>query len=253
MGSSRKRSASDKDASDGGRAAASEPGGDFTDHYEVLGLSFDKSPSAPEIKNAYKQLALNYHPDKTGGDDSKFKEINEAYQALSDEKVKEAFDAMYRANVQRESKGRQKQSTKETALARSGPDFATFVHEYERELARMKEQTGISLSKKRGKPPRPSILLVDEVDVFFGNGFFGQPYRPSILIDTDDGDGYKLLRHIWQQRETYQKMGKHDFEIEIMQRPELKMLQKVFPNFKGDILKRCHCYGLYVQSPPGVL
>jgi hypothetical protein len=237
MGGSRKRPANGEGASDGGRAAASEPGGDFTDHYEVLGLSFDKSPCAEDITKAFRKLAKRYHPDKHGGDDSKFKEINEARDVLSDPKVRGAFDAMYRARPRREGEGRKKQRTPETALARSRPDFKTSVHEYERAC----EERGIPVSKKPKEPPRPSVLLVDEVDVFFGDGFFGQPYRPDVKIDTDDGDGCKLLRHIWTTRETYRKMGRYDFEVKIMKRPEVKTLQKAFPNLKGDILKRYRC------------
>lgn len=60
------------------------------DYYEVLGIS--KSASADEIKKAYRKLALQHHPDKTGGDDSKFKELGEAYEVLSDSRKKAQYD-----------------------------------------------------------------------------------------------------------------------------------------------------------------
>lgn len=60
------------------------------DYYQVLGLS--KSAGADEIKRAYRKLALQYHPDRQGGDDSKFKEINEAYEVLKDEQKRSAYD-----------------------------------------------------------------------------------------------------------------------------------------------------------------
>lgn len=60
------------------------------DPYSVLGVS--KSASADEIKKAYRKLAHQYHPDKKGGDDKKFKELNEAYQILSDPKKKQQYD-----------------------------------------------------------------------------------------------------------------------------------------------------------------
>ena len=44
------------------------------DYYEVLGV--DKSASADEIKKAFRKAAIQYHPDKEGGDESKFKEVN---------------------------------------------------------------------------------------------------------------------------------------------------------------------------------
>lgn len=52
------------------------------DYYAILGVSKDASDD--EIKKAYRKLAHKHHPDKQGGDEAKFKEINEAYQVLSD-------------------------------------------------------------------------------------------------------------------------------------------------------------------------
>lgn len=60
------------------------------DYYKILGVS--KSASEEEIKKAYRKLAHKYHPDKPGGDESKFKEINEAYQVLSNPSKKAQYD-----------------------------------------------------------------------------------------------------------------------------------------------------------------
>lgn len=63
------------------------------DFYEVLGI--DKSASDEEIKKAFKKLALKYHPDRNQGDaeaEEKFKEINEAYQVLSDPEKRQRYD-----------------------------------------------------------------------------------------------------------------------------------------------------------------
>lgn len=60
------------------------------DYYEILGIS--KSAAADEIKRAYRKLAMEHHPDKHGGDDAKFKEINEAHEVLRDPQKKAAYD-----------------------------------------------------------------------------------------------------------------------------------------------------------------
>lgn len=63
------------------------------DYYQILGL--EKGASEDEIKRAFRKLAIKYHPDKNQGDkeaEAKFKEINEAYQVLSDPEKKARYD-----------------------------------------------------------------------------------------------------------------------------------------------------------------
>lgn len=61
----------------------------MSDYYQVLGVS--KNASEEEIKKAYRKLAHKYHPDK-GGDEKRFKEINEAYQVLSNKEKRAQYD-----------------------------------------------------------------------------------------------------------------------------------------------------------------
>ncbi len=62
----------------------------MSDYYHVLGI--ERSASKEEVKKAYRKLAHKFHPDKKGGDESKFKEINEAYYVLGDDKRRSEYD-----------------------------------------------------------------------------------------------------------------------------------------------------------------
>jgi DnaJ-class molecular chaperone len=60
------------------------------DYYKILGVNRDASEE--EIKKAFRKLAHAYHPDKSGGDEAKFKEVSEAYSVLSDKKKRQQYD-----------------------------------------------------------------------------------------------------------------------------------------------------------------
>lgn len=65
------------------------------DYYQILGVP--RTATAAEIKKAFRKLARTHHPD-AGGDEAKFKEINEAYEVLSDDKKRELYDQYGTAN-----------------------------------------------------------------------------------------------------------------------------------------------------------
>lgn len=72
------------------------------DYYEVLGVN--KNASAADIKKAYRRLAMKYHPDRNTGDDAaqqeeRFKEVKAAYEILSDEQKRAAYDQFGHAGV----------------------------------------------------------------------------------------------------------------------------------------------------------
>jgi len=60
------------------------------DHYTTLGV--DRNAGPEDIKQAYRKLAMKHHPDRNGGDDSKFKQLQEAYDTLSDPGKRQQYD-----------------------------------------------------------------------------------------------------------------------------------------------------------------
>lgn len=79
-------------------------------YYEILGV--DKSASDKELKKAYRKASLRYHPDKKGGSEEKFKEINAAYDTLSDPQKRQIYDLYGEAGLE--------------SGAATGPDASTF-------------------------------------------------------------------------------------------------------------------------------
>jgi molecular chaperone DnaJ len=76
------------------------------DYYEVL--SVERTATVEEIKKSYRRLAVKYHPDKNPGDkaaEEKFKELSEAYEALSDEQKRAAYDQYGHAAFDRRAGG----------------------------------------------------------------------------------------------------------------------------------------------------
>lgn len=68
---------------------------EYKDYYKILGV--ERSASADEVRKAYRKLAMQYHPDRNPGDkqaEEKFKEINEAYQVLSDSQKRARYDQL---------------------------------------------------------------------------------------------------------------------------------------------------------------
>ncbi len=80
---------------------------DYKDYYNVLGVG--RSASADEVRKAYRKLAMQYHPDRNPGDkraEERFKDINEAYQVLSDDQKRARYDQLGSAYSDWQQRGR---------------------------------------------------------------------------------------------------------------------------------------------------
>ncbi len=79
---------------------------EYKDYYKILGV--DRKASAEDIKRAYRKLALKYHPDRNPDDreaEDNFKEINEAYQVLSDSDKRNRYDQLGDSYVRYQQRG----------------------------------------------------------------------------------------------------------------------------------------------------
>jgi len=68
---------------------------EYKDYYQILGVA--RNASASEIKGAYRKLAMQFHPDRNPGDkqaEERFKEMNEAYQVLSDPQKRARYNQL---------------------------------------------------------------------------------------------------------------------------------------------------------------
>jgi len=157
------------------------------DYYEVLGV--DKSASSPEIKKAYRKLAIKYHPDKNAGDataEAKFKEATEAYEVLSDDQKKQAYDQYGFAGVD----------------GMGGPGFnANAFHGFEDIFGGGFETIfdsffgGGGQRRSRGRQQQKGSDLRYDLRITFFESVFGTKkeikYRKDTPCETCDGTGAK--------------------------------------------------------------
>lgn len=127
---------------------------DRRDYYEVLGVA--RGSDAPEIKTSYRRLARQYHPDinKNPDAEERFKEINEAYEILSNDQKRAAYDRFGHAGVQGSAAG--------------AGGFGGFGDIFEEFFGGM---TGAHRGRPRG-PARGDDLRVD-ISVSFDEAVFG--------------------------------------------------------------------------------
>ncbi len=157
------------------------------DYYKILGVSRDATQD--EIKRAFRELAHKYHPDKNGGSAEKFKEINEAYQVLSNPEKRQQYD--------------QFGTTFEQAQAQGGfsgfegfRDFSGFANGFDFDFGDLGEMFGFADifggGRKKTRASRGRDIEM-EMEVDFREAVFGaekvlELYKPSVC-ETCVGSG----------------------------------------------------------------
>jgi len=117
------------------------------DYYQILGLS--DTATAEDIKKAYRKLAMTHHPDRETGNETKFKEINEAHDTLSDISKKSKYD------MQR------KHGTSSGSYQIHGANFGDLRDEMMDALFRRFTEEKVS----RHKPKNKDILLTIQIEL----------------------------------------------------------------------------------------
>lgn len=135
------------------------------DYYDILGI--DKDASQADIKKAYRKMALKYHPDRSDEEDAeeKFKEINEAYQVLSDKEKRQAYDQFGHQAFSGGMGG----GSPFGGGARSGPFTYTYTY-------------------GGGENPFEEFDFGDPFEIFdsfFGGGFARRARRPRYTLRVD--------------------------------------------------------------------
>ena len=157
------------------------------DYYEVLGVP--KGSSKDEIKKAYRQLAIKYHPDKNAGNkeaEEKFKEATEAYEVLSDEAKRQTYDQFGFAGVDSMGAGAHDYSTVFRDFEDIFGDFSGIFDSF----------FGSTSRTRRGSPggsrPRGSDLRYN-LDITFKDAVFGTKveiaYNKNHPCSTCSGSG----------------------------------------------------------------
>ncbi len=139
---------------------------DKRDFYEILGVS--KTATPEELKRAYRKLALEYHPDKnkTKEAEEKFKEINQAYEVLSDPQKKSTYDQVGRAGFEQGAGGGP------GGFGGQGGQYGPFTYSY----SSGGNAQGFDFGAGGADP-------FDIFEQFFGGGFAKRKPRYSIAID----------------------------------------------------------------------
>ena len=114
------------------------------DYYEILGVS--RNASTTEIKKAYKKQSMQHHPDRTGGDDTQFKKVNEAYSALKDPQKKQMYDQFGTADPQQAQSQQQSHFSQQFGGAQFEDIFGSMFGQQQRQRQMRNQDVALNYS-----------------------------------------------------------------------------------------------------------
>lgn len=164
------------------------------DYYEVLGIS--KGASAKEIKSAYRKMAKQFHPDRNKAPDAetKFKEVQEAYEILSDDRKKSAYDQYGHAGTQSFGGGYQDFGGGYNGGSYDFSDFGSINDIFEQFFGGSTGFGGFSAGGQGVRPSRGEDLEVN-IKINFLDAIFGTEktfeYKRRVLCTKCKGTGAK--------------------------------------------------------------
>lgn len=146
----------------------------FKDYYKILGLD-DNKVTTEDIKQAYREQAKKYHPDVNVGNiasEERFKDINEAYQVLSNGTTKRKYDRMWNTHV---GNRRKKQQYQESKRGRDAV-FSDFFNMFFGNIKEEKQEE----KKDKKKPQIKGENVETEVPVSIMEAFYGMNKKVSL-------------------------------------------------------------------------
>lgn len=152
----------------------------FKDYYKILGLD-DNKVKMDEIKQAYREQAKKYHPDVNVGNvasEERFKDINEAYQVLSNGVSKRKYDRMWNTHI---GNKRKKQAYQESKRGKDAV-FSDFFNMF---FGNIKEEKEGEPKKDKKKPQIKGENIETQVQVSIMEAFYGM--NKKISLRTVDG------------------------------------------------------------------
>lgn len=162
------------------------------DYYKILGV--DENASIDQIKQAFHNLAFKHHPDRPNGDEKRFKEINEAYQTLSNQSAKQQYDTMRKFGGGSFNNNRASGFNWTDANFGNTADFSSFAgfNDINDIFGSFFNQSYSSKSNRKSQNSNSNIEV--QIDISFKESFLGVKkdikYQRTVLCDNCNGNGY---------------------------------------------------------------